>query len=106
MNERLRAASIEWLSLTIQREKPGEPQPRQLAEELHQIAYDQDVPIEDVVKWIAHHEGEISTRQFAYWAVAYDTVRQMQRWPHACGHCGAVLNSADEARAHKCGEQP
>jgi len=66
----VREASIEWVSLAIQKEDPNEAQPRQLAEQFIEIAEAEDVPIEDLVRWIhAHHDRTyLSPREFAHWA--------------------------------------
>lgn len=63
----VREASIEWVSLAIQKEDPSERDPRQLAEQLVEIAEARDVPIERLVQWVhmQHNSGYISPREFA-----------------------------------------
>lgn len=79
--ESVRKASLEWISLAIQRQTPQEQQPAELAESLLTIAEQFDVPVEAVREWIdrQEHNQQISAREFSYWAKACDATREMER---------------------------
>lgn len=75
----VRQAAIEWVSLTLQKERPGTPKPREQAEALLEIAEDFYVPVEELRKWIQQQDAHttIDTHSFQNWAKAYDATRAM-----------------------------
>lgn len=78
INKTVREASIEWVSLAIQRVDPGERQPRQLAEELLSIIEDTEVTVEELIdRFIEEHRGNaaISARECREWALLLPTAK-------------------------------
>ncbi len=77
----VRAASVEWIALSVEHHLPREPEPLTLAEELLTIAEACDVPVEQVREWIRTQAGkpEIRLRDFAHWAQAWQHARRVER---------------------------
>lgn len=77
----VREASIEWLSLTIQKERPETQQPAELAAKLLEVAERYAIPVEDVRNWIQEQKPyeHITAHRLTYWARSYDATRAMQR---------------------------
>lgn len=69
----VREASIQWISLAIQSERPHEKLPEQLADELLRTAESEDIPVEDLAKWIhmLPEQVEISVIACERWARAW-----------------------------------
>ncbi|MBV8895801.1 MAG: hypothetical protein JO051_04765 [Acidobacteriaceae bacterium] len=79
----VREASIEWISLALQRAQPDAPQQaaRTEAEKLVELAEEQDIGIERIVDAINRHGTATHAR---------------------CAHCGAEIHSLQEAAKHRC----
>ncbi len=81
MNNTVRTACVEWISLALQKTRPEEQRPDEMAEQLFAIAEEYAVPAEAVVEWIHRQEPkpQITTKAFRYWAQAFDATRAMER---------------------------
>ena len=81
MNNAVRDAAVEWISLAIQRARPNQTDARGLADKLFEVAEQFDIPAEDVVVWIHAQRpfDALSKARIEHWAKSYDMTRAMQR---------------------------